>query len=173
MKGYIFAKYTPFHLYANEQNLIFIFMYRNAVLQIYLPDERNSHRVSNVMSFLFKFSKERKMLLQPWHVQFMYDIIPRNTQHTAFSHLKTHENLANNVYVHFPFTACFPLNVSSWIMLWFTSNMPHFASYNVNITLLKILIQQSFYHFYITTIWYYMTHPQNCILQFQIVFKWR
>ena len=59
------SKYTPFHLYANEQNHIFIFIYRNAVLQIYLPDERNSHRVSNVMSFLFKFLKERKMLLQP------------------------------------------------------------------------------------------------------------
>ena len=59
------CKYTPFHLYAKEQNLIFYFDIRNAVLQIYLPDERNSHRVSNVMSVLFKFSKERKMLLQP------------------------------------------------------------------------------------------------------------
>ena len=125
------CKYTPFHLYANEQNLIFILIYRNAVLQIYLPAERNSHWVSNVMSFLFKSLKERKILRQPWHVQFMYDIIPRNTQHTAFSHLKTHENLANIVYVHFPFTACFPLHVSSWIMLWFTSNMPYLHLINL------------------------------------------
>ena len=140
------CKYTPFHLYAKEQNLIFILIYRNAVLQIYLPDERNSHRVSNVMSVLFKFLKERKMLLQPWHVQFMYDIIPRNTQHTAFSHLKTHENLANNVYVHFPFTACFPLNVSSWIMLWFTSNMPHCILNNVEISVSKILNHLLYHH---------------------------
>ena len=109
MKSHIFAKFSSFHVYANEKQILFL-MYRNAVLQIYLLDERNSLCISNVMSFSVKFLKEREMLLrQPWHVQFMYDIIPRNTQHTAFSHLKTHENLANGNLVNFPFTACFPL----------------------------------------------------------------
>ena len=171
MKSHIFAKFSSFHVYANEKQILFL-MYRNAVLQIYLLDERNSLCISNVMSFSVKFLKEREMLLrQPWHVQFMYDIIPRNTQHTAFSHLKTHENLANNVYVHFPLYRLF-----SFKCVFMNNAMIHikhasFCILNVNITLLKILIQQSFYHF--TTIWYYMTHPQNCILQFQIVFKWR